>query len=66
MPEMNREVTGRGDSAGAPGEAGPDAGLMDRARASLPPQGLKNSHKPMKCEQISSQGSRTLESVSKE
>lgn len=51
---MNREVTGRGDSAGAQGEAGPDAGLMDRAQASLPPQGLKNSHKPMKCEQISS------------
>lgn len=64
MPEMNRDVTGRGDSAGTQGEAGPDASLMDRVPASLPTQGLKNSNKPMKCEQITlttSQGSRTLE-----
>lgn len=53
MPEMIREVTGRGDSAGTQGEAGPAAGLVDRARASLPTRGLKNSHKPMKCEQTS-------------
>lgn len=52
MPEMNRKVTSRGDSAATQGEAAPAAGLMDRVPASLPTEGLKNSNKPIKFEQI--------------